>query len=64
MCGFGVLSGAGADLQPATISFPDLNGDGYPDMVITIGNGRYVLINDHRAFRPVNASDHISETGV
>ncbi len=59
-----ILSGAGANLQPATISFLDLNGDGYPDMVITIGNGRYVLINDHSAFRPVNSSDHLSETGV
>ncbi|MBA2395774.1 MAG: hypothetical protein H0V70_23860 [Ktedonobacteraceae bacterium] len=59
-----ILSGAGADLQPATVSFVDLNGDGYPDMVISIGNGRYVLINDHSAFRPVNSSDHISETGV
>ncbi len=59
-----VLSGAGANLQPVTISFANLNGDGYPDMVITIGNGRYLLINDHSAFRPVNSSDHISEIGV
>lgn len=58
-----VLSGAGADLQPATISFADLNGDGYSDMVITIGNGRYPLINDHHGFRPVNASDHLSGIG-
>jgi hypothetical protein len=53
------FSGAGTELQPATISFEDINGDGYPDMIITVGNGRYILINDHSAFRPVNSSDHI-----
>ena len=58
-----VLSGAEADLQPVTVSFPDLNGDGYPDMVITLGNGRYPLINDHHGFRPVNAPDHLSGIG-
>jgi hypothetical protein len=53
------FSGAGTELQPATISFEDINGDGYPDMIITVGNGRYILMNDHSAFRPVNSSDHI-----
>jgi hypothetical protein len=58
------FSGAGTELQPATISFEDINGDGYPDMIITVGNGRYILMNDHSAFRPVNSSDHISGKGV
>ena len=59
-----VFSGAGSDLQPATISFEDINGDGYPDMLIAVGTGRYPLINDHSGFRPVNSSDHISGKGV
>lgn len=59
-----VFSGAGTELQPATISFEDVNGDGYLDIVIAVGTGRYFLINDHSAFRPVNTSDHISGQGV
>ncbi len=60
-----IFSGAGAETQPATISFEDLNGDRYPDMVIAAGTGRYPLINDQSAFRPVNSSDHlISGKGV
>src|SRR5205823_2451352 len=34
------FSGAGTDLQPATLSFKDVNGDGRPDMIISVGNGR------------------------
>jgi hypothetical protein len=60
-----VFSGAGSEFQPATISFEDINGDSYPDMVIAVGTGRYPLINDHSAFRQVNSSDHlISGKGV
>jgi hypothetical protein len=59
-----VFSGAGADLQPATLSFEDVNGDGYPDMIIAVGAGRYILINDHTGFRPSTATDTINGKGV
>jgi hypothetical protein len=59
-----VFSGAGADLQPATITFADVNGDGYPDMIIAVGTERYVLINDHTGFRPSTATDTITGKGV
>ena len=54
-----VFSGVGADLQPATVSFQDVNGDGYPDMVIAVGTGRYIMLNDHSAFRPSTPADKI-----
>jgi hypothetical protein len=53
------FSGAGTDLQPATISFQDVNSDGKPDMIISVGNGRYILINTGSAFRPTVSSDKI-----
>jgi hypothetical protein len=59
-----VFSGIGADLQPATISFADVNGDDYPDMIIAVGAGRYVLINTHTGFRPSTATDTIMGKGV
>ncbi len=59
-----VFSGAGTDLQPATVSFQDVNGDGYPDMVIAVGTGRYILLNDHTAFRPSTPADQIHLTEV
>jgi hypothetical protein len=59
-----VFSGAGADLHPATLSFEDVNGDGYPDMIIAVGAERYILINDHTGFRPPTATDTITGKGV
>lgn len=55
------FSGPGADLQPATLSFEDVNGDGYPDMVVTVSNTRYILVNDHTGFRAPTPADHIKE---
>jgi hypothetical protein len=58
------FSGAGTDLQPATLSFQDVNSDGKPDMVISIGNGRYVLINTGSSFRPSTPADKINQQEV
>src|SRR5207237_556719 len=52
-------SGPGTDSLVATLSFKDVNGDGKPDMVISVGNGRYVLINTGTDFRPTTSSDYI-----
>lgn len=58
------FEGAGTDLQPATLSFKDVNGDHLPDMVISVGNGRYVLINTGSSFRPSTPADHIDQQEV
>ncbi len=46
----------GADLLPATVTFIDLNGDGKPDMQVTVYNGTnptiYILFNDGTTFKP------------
>jgi hypothetical protein len=54
------FSGAGTDLEPATIHFQDVNGDGYPDMIIAVGTGRYLLMNDHSGFRPSTPADKLT----
>ncbi len=49
------FAGPGADLIPATISFPDVNG-GKPNMVVTVFNGtnptEYFLFNNGTSFVP------------
>jgi hypothetical protein len=55
-----VFSGAGTDLAPVTIRFQDVNGDGYPDMILAVGTGRYLLINDHSGFRPSTPADKLT----
>ncbi len=59
-----VFEGAGTDLAPATISFQDVNGDGYPDMIIAVRTGRYLLINDQSAFRPATPADKVTMGGL
>ncbi len=50
------LSNQGADLVPATVSFPDINGDGKPDMQVTVLDGSnpsvWVLFNNGTNFVP------------
>ena len=46
------VTGTDADLQPATFVVRDVNGDGYPDLILSIGGSHYVLLNDHHCFRP------------
>ena len=50
------LSSQGADLVPATVSFPDINGDGKPDMQVTVLDGStpsvWVLFNNGTSFVP------------
>ncbi len=50
------LSSQGADLVPATLSFPDINGDGKPDMQVTVVDGSnpsvWVLFNNGTNFVP------------
>src|SRR6266702_1886628 len=48
------LTNQGADLVPATLSFPDINGDGMPDMQVTVLDGSnpsvWVLFNTGTSF--------------
>ena len=50
------LSNQGADLVPATVSFPDVNGDGKPDLQVTVYNGTnpsvWILFNNGTTFVP------------
>ena len=50
------LSSQGADLVPATLSFPDINGDGKPDIQVTVLDGSnpsvWVLFNNGTSFVP------------
>jgi hypothetical protein len=50
------LSSQGADLVPATVAFPDVNGDGKPDLQVTVLDGAnpsvWILFNNGTTFVP------------
>jgi hypothetical protein len=50
------LSSQGADLVPATVSFPDVNGNGKPDLQVTVLDGAnpsvWVLFSNGTTFVP------------
>jgi len=50
------LTNQGADLVPATLSFPDINGDGKPDIQVTVLDGSnpsvWILFNNGTTFVP------------
>jgi hypothetical protein len=46
-----VITGAGADREPVTISFQDVNGDQLPDMLLQVGPTQYVYLNTGQGFR-------------
>ena len=50
------LTNQGADFVPATLSFPDINGDGKPDMQVTVLDGSnpsiWILFNNGTTFVP------------
>ncbi len=50
----------GNDLAVVTVSFKDLTRDGKPDMIITVGNDKFVFINANGQFRPVQPGDNIT----
>ncbi len=60
-----MLTGADADLAPATVIFHDVNGDRLPDMLVKVGTSQVTIyLNTGQGFRPANASDHITLGGV
>jgi hypothetical protein len=52
----------GHDLDPVTLKFQDVNGDGKPDLLVLVAKAgvEAVFINDHGSFRPVRPTDHVS----
>jgi hypothetical protein len=54
------LLGDGEALVPVMLSFRDVNGDGKPDMIVSIQDNRIVFINDNGQFRPLRAGERIS----
>lgn len=54
-----VLIGQGQDLAVVTLSFKDVNGDGRPDMIVSVQDSRFVFINDNGAFRPQRPGESI-----
>lgn len=53
------LLGDGEDLAVVTLSFKDINGDGKPDMMVTVGDTHAVFINDSGQFRSLKPGEQI-----
>jgi len=54
------LLGPGEELTPCIVSFRDVNGDGKPDMLLSIGGEIFVMINDGTGFRNVKPGEHVN----
>lgn len=52
-----ILFGPNSDLEPVTLRFVDLNGDGRPDMVIEVQGEQIVFLNDQGTFRPLKPGE-------
>jgi hypothetical protein len=55
------LYGDGEDLAVVTLSFKDVNGDGKPDMIITVANTHIAYINENGQFRPLKPGEQVSQ---
>ena len=54
------LIGTGEDLAPVTLSFRDVNGDGKPDLIVSVGGTIVVFINDNGQFRPLKPGEQVT----
>jgi hypothetical protein len=50
----------GSDLTVVTLEFKDLTHNGKLDMIMSVGNDKFVYINDNGQFRPVQPGDDIT----
>ncbi len=48
------------ELDPVTVSFEDINGDGKLDMILTVDNLRIAFINENGLFRPLHPDEHVN----
>jgi hypothetical protein len=51
------LFGDGQDLTPVKMRMEDINGDGAPDLLVTVKNEELAYINDKGSFRPITADE-------
>jgi hypothetical protein len=56
----GPIMAPGHELDPVTLEFHDVNGDGKPDMIMSVGEVREVFINDNGSFRPLRAGEQVN----
>jgi hypothetical protein len=56
----GPIMAPGHELDPVTLTFKDVNGDGKPDMIIAVGEVREVFINDNGSFRPMRPGENVT----
>lgn len=56
----GPIMAPGHELDPVTLSFKDVNGDGKPDMILSVGEVREVFINDNGSFRPMKPGENVT----
>ena len=43
-----------------TIRFKDVNGDGKPDMIVSVQDSTIIYLNENGQFRPLKAGEHVS----
>src|SRR5579884_74248 len=56
----GPIMASGHELDPVTLAFKDVNGDGKPDMIVSVAEVRQVFINDNGSFRPMRQGEKIN----
>ena len=54
------LIGEGEDLAVVTIRFKDVNGDGKPDMIVSVQDSTIIYLNEHGQFRPLKAGEQVT----
>ena len=54
-----ILIGQGQDLAVVKLSFKDVNGDGKPDMIVSIQDSRFVFLNENGSFRPARPGENV-----
>jgi hypothetical protein len=56
----GPILAPGHELDPVTVEFRDVNGDGKPDMIVSVSDVREVFINDNGSFRPMRPGENVN----
>ena len=43
-----------------TLHFKDVNGDGKPDMIVSVQDSTIIFLNENGQFRPVRSGEHVN----